>query len=105
MVVHFIYDIKMIMYVIEHSELRNQTPNVELIPARNVNKIMSGCCACNVMANIRTAACWMCSRLSTIVILHLQHTQVAGALVFNKLYIALLQNIVEKCSEAIHELI
>ena len=34
-----------VVYFIKHSELRNQSPNVEMIPAQNVHAIICGCCA------------------------------------------------------------
>ena len=41
----------MVVYFIKHSELKNQPPSVETIPAPNVNKIIYGCCMSIVEQN------------------------------------------------------
>ena len=44
------------MFCVKHSELRNQSPSVEMILAQNVSKIIYGCCAPLVVVN-KTGRC------------------------------------------------
>ena len=44
------------MCLIKHSELRNQSPSVNIIPAHDVNEMIYGCCASIVVEN-ETSSC------------------------------------------------
>ena len=45
-----------VVYFIKHSESRNQSTSVEMIPAQNVNQIIYGCCMSIVVVN-KTGSC------------------------------------------------